>query len=83
MSLRFESFVERSGGNFCWQGPKEWVLWVYEKATKYILLVKLKAFHYLEQKGPLYDIDKKGMTLLSKGQYVDGNSAKNNQITIR
>ena len=51
LSLRFESLVERPGGNFCWQGPKERLLWVHEKATKYKLSV--------EQKGPLNYIDMK------------------------
>ena len=32
---------------------------VHEKATKYIPSVKLKIFHYPEQKGPLYYIDMK------------------------
>ena len=32
---------------------------VHEKATKYIPSVKLKIFHYPEQKGPLYYIDVK------------------------
>ena len=58
-SLSFESFVERPDGNFCRQGPKEWLLWVHEKATKCILAVKLKAFRNPKQKGPLYYIDMK------------------------
>ena len=54
LSLSFESLVERPGGNFCWQRLKERLLWVHEKATKYKLSVKLKVFHYPEQKGLLY-----------------------------
>ena len=57
--LSSERFVERPGGNFCCQGPKEWLLWVHEKAMKYILSVKLEILHYPEQKGPLYYIDMK------------------------
>ena len=49
LSLRFKSFLERPGGNFCWQGPKNWLLCVHEKATIYIPSAELKVFHYTKQ----------------------------------
>ena len=49
LSLRFKSFVERPGGNFCWQGPIDWLLWVHEKVAIYTPSAKLKVFHYTKQ----------------------------------
>ena len=39
LSLRIKSVVKRQGGNFCWQGPKDWLFWQcidgnWEKITK-------------------------------------------------
>ena len=59
VSLTFISFVERSGRNICLQRPKDELLWVREKVTKYISSAKLKVPHYPKQEGLLYYSDKK------------------------
>ena len=60
LPLRFKSFVERPGGNFRWQGPKDWQLGFMRK-QRYIgtTSAKLKVFHYPKQYGVLYYNDKK------------------------
>ena len=84
LTLRFKTFIENSGRNVCWQGPKDWLHWVQEKATKYILPVESKVlFYYSKQYGLLYYNDIKEGLYCSLKVSVSTEIRKNyHQITV-